>query len=522
MPTLRFDYAGCGNAMPLEDVVDDFSAWVNSTIQAIEHLKAISGVSRVLLVGVRVGAAIACLASLGRTDVLGLALIAPVLKGRAWVRELTALAGASGRPAADGFDGIESGGFAMGGELRRTLEGLDLFTLERSPAPDVLILDRDDLPGSAKWAEHLRCLGAAVERQALPGFHGMVVDPHHAEVPQAMVDAFLHWSQVRVGHVEGELSAFAVRVSQPSTACELQNAREAAVRIPLEAGQALRGVLTEPRDEKPKGVVLMLNAGAIRLVGPSRLYVRLARQWASQGHAVLRIDLAGLGDSAPPPAQAAGQVYSPHAMADVAATLRWLTQRFGPSPVQVMGLCSGAYHAFQAALTGLPVKRAIMINPLTFRWREGMSLDAGAEGALRDAADMSHRRQALRSGEPWRRLLKGEFSARHLSLALRQSLVWWLKAQSTRVTQRLGWLPAGSLAHDLQAIAKRGVPMHFVFAAAEPGLELLHAQAEVVVNQLAAKDALRVQVIQGADHTFTSLAARTELIQVLTDLLTLA
>lgn len=222
MPALRFDYAGCGNAMPLEDVVDDFSAWVSSTSQAIDHLKAISGVSHVLLVGIRVGGALACLASLGRTDVLGLTLIAPVIKGRAWVRELTAMAAASGQAIANGFDGLESGGFAMGGELRRSLERLDLFTLAKSPAPDVLILDRNDFPGSAKWAEHLRGLGATVESQALPGFQGMVVDPHHAEVPHLMLGAFLHWAKVRAESVVCELSGLASPLNQPITVFELQ------------------------------------------------------------------------------------------------------------------------------------------------------------------------------------------------------------------------------------------------------------------------------------------------------------
>ena len=47
-------------------------------------------------------------------------------------------------------------------------------------------------------------------------------------------------------------------------------------------------------------------------MGPHRLYVPLARDWAARGHHVLRYDLGGIGDSAPPPGAADNIAYPAH------------------------------------------------------------------------------------------------------------------------------------------------------------------------------------------------------------------
>src|ERR1700712_3205613 len=62
IPTLRFDYAGCGDSQG--DAFDPatLDAWIGSVHEAIDHLKASSGVHSVCLLGVRLGATLATLA----------------------------------------------------------------------------------------------------------------------------------------------------------------------------------------------------------------------------------------------------------------------------------------------------------------------------------------------------------------------------------------------------------------------------------------------------------------------------
>ena len=59
-------------------------------------------------------------------------------------------------------------------------------------------------------------------------------------------------------------------------------------------------------------------------MGANRMHVSLARRWARRGYIVLRMDLAGLGDSGKRPGRPDNDVFSPSALDDVA-----LAQPFG-------------------------------------------------------------------------------------------------------------------------------------------------------------------------------------------------
>ena len=59
------------------------------------------------------------------------------------------------------------------------------------------------------------------------------------------------------------------------------------------------------------------------------------------------------------------------------------------------------------------------------------------------------------------------------------------------------------LGADLNLIAGRGARVRFVFAAGDPGEDLLRLQGGSAVGHLRRKGALSVDVIDGPDHTFT-------------------
>src|SRR5262249_22375944 len=140
----------------------------------------------------------------------------------------------------------------------------------------------------------------------------------------------------------------------------------------------LFGVVTSPAGgviEAPTRAVLLLNSGAVTHVGPCRVYVTLARALARLGYVVLRMDISGLGESPTRPQATENLVYSPYAMQDIAAAIDYLQQTWDVGEIQAAGICSGAYHAFKAAVADMGLRRVVMINPLTFFWKEGMSLE---------------------------------------------------------------------------------------------------------------------------------------------------
>lgn len=85
--TLRFDLGGTG------DSAGDFAdarlqAWVEDTRTAIDELRDRTGVARVSLVGLRLGAALAWLAAQDRKDIDKIVLWEPVVRGASYLVEL--------------------------------------------------------------------------------------------------------------------------------------------------------------------------------------------------------------------------------------------------------------------------------------------------------------------------------------------------------------------------------------------------------------------------------------------------
>lgn len=97
------------------------------------------------------------------------------------------------------------------------------------------------------------------------------------------------------------------------------------------------GMLTLPDGTAPSVGVIVVNGGAQYRVGAHRLFVKLARHLACQGHAVLRFDLPGQGDSL---GDAVGfQQAAPHIGAAINAML---SAQPGVQYIVLLGLCDGA------------------------------------------------------------------------------------------------------------------------------------------------------------------------------------
>ena len=71
------------------------------------------------------------------------------------------------------------------------------------------------------------------------------------------------------------------------------------------------------------------------------------------------------------------------------------------------------------------------------------------------------------------------------------------------------------LGRELEDIVARGVQVTFIFAAGEPGIDLLKIQGGSALKKLG--DYCRVRIINDADHTFSRSGPRTAMERVLTD-----
>lgn len=124
--------------------------------------------------------------------------------------------------------------------------------------------------------------------------------------------------------------------------------------------QSSVGVLTEPAGAlEGTPAFLLLNAGIIHRVGPNRLNVGLARALARAGFLAVRFDLSGLGDS---DVRHDGLPYHRSRVSETVAVMDYLSSRHGAKTFVLLGLCSGADHAFRVANADKRVVGAVMID----------------------------------------------------------------------------------------------------------------------------------------------------------------
>lgn len=517
LPVVRFDYAGSGDSSGDERGKDVVHAWTGSVDAAADELKRLSGVTKIAIVGLRLGVMLGWQAALGRTDVTAFVAIAAVLSGRAFVRELKVLQAASSSVdgLASNLDILESGGFVLNATTRDAILAMDLRSPDRAPAAKLLVIDRDDLPAHDPWVANLRKLGCRVEHRRLPGYVEMMQDPHRSSIPSALLDAAAMW-------LASTASSFAVSCVNAtpllSQTARLPGLNEQAVWVEADAGR-LSGVIGLPTGVgKPSDAVLLLNAGATRRTGPSRMYVDLARLLARRGYAVLRLDISGLGDSGARAGAIENVVYSQTAIDEVACAARYMRDTLGVERCQAVGMCSGAYHAFKAAVRGVPLNAVVAINPLTFFWNEGSLLETGLK-EHQVVMEMARYRSDLLATERWLRLARGEVVASRLVSMLWKGLISATDGPRRDVARRLQWPLKDDLALEVQAVISRGTSLKFVVSDGDPGEQLLRMQGGALVRQMLREEKITMHRVANGDHTFTRLAPRTVALALISELI---
>src|SRR6185503_1733215 len=91
IPALRFDYHGTGNSAGDDFEPDRLATWIGNVAEAVASARKATGCDRVYLVGVRLGATLAALAS-RQVSVDDLVLWNPAVSGKGYVREMQAIA----------------------------------------------------------------------------------------------------------------------------------------------------------------------------------------------------------------------------------------------------------------------------------------------------------------------------------------------------------------------------------------------------------------------------------------------
>jgi dienelactone hydrolase len=479
---LRFDYEGTGDSAGSGFEPDLLERWQSSVAAAAEELRR-RGVPHPALVGVRLGAALACRAVASDADLGPLVLWAPVTSGKRYRQELRGQAAASaGGVLPDGSYNIF--GYPLPPQLLQTLKtwqplaGLDATR-------DLLLVQS---PG---W----RDVGEAAADLATSGLHPRVLegagttqllerDAEMVDVPVQLVRDITDWL-----------------IAQPASLLDLPSQAPAADRVRVIAAEAglveeqlvtvgptgLRAILSQPAGPPADDAVLFLNNGVAPAAGPGRCWVEFGRALAATGLRTLRLDFSGLGESPDTnPRATRPNPFPKTAALEVGAAVRYLRD-VGARSVTVVGLCSGAQVAIRSAAYGERVDMVYAINASLL-----YPIDIGVG--------------------PWRRkvwtLVSFPLSKRPVI-----AVMYRLPERMWTVLDRLGLFP--SPLRYLRLATDRGTQVRLTYSTGDPSRQDVQIRAGRGVDKLVTLGTVSLDELVGMDHSLFNREHRPGLLKSL-------
>ncbi len=393
-PTLRFDYPGTGNSCePASDAL--WTEWQQSIHAAGLWLRYRSGADRLVLCGFRLGATLVAECAARRSDVAGMVLLAPVMRGRSYIRQMRVEAELqNAQTEVEG--GLELQEFRLSPATVADIEQVDLRAASITPGISVLL--HSEMPSRViddcveAWTEQ----GATITTADFVGLEPLLRPTFmNHDVPIA-AERILSWLRMTLPPVA------AILPDEPvinDVALRPEGCIERPMRFGI--GGRLFGMLCQPdSDALLDRVVIIGNSSGDPHYGHARFGVELARNLAKAGIASLRMDFAGIADSLADD-DAGTHVFEVDRSADVSAAIDAL-QDLGFRRFAVQGLCSGAYHAYHAGLADARVDTLLLVNLPMFQWRHGDPI----EHLVYTTESPVHFLSNLRSPDAWVRQLR--------------------------------------------------------------------------------------------------------------------
>ena len=507
---LRFDYPGTGDSCgdgDMRDAGGHWVAWRRSVGMAADWLRTATGARRLVLCGLRFGGTLATIAAAERDDVVGLALLAPVVRGHSYMRQLFVEGQLkSGRPLVKDKD-FEYREFRFSPMALAQMGKVDLRQAKLRAGQKVSIFERSNAKPVQDCVQAWTAAGVEVSRHGWDGLDPLLRHGLSDEYSLPDFSGFLTWlrSAVPAGAVAqrgltgamGGVPALEPAMLRPPGCIE----------TPLRFGDdgRLFGVLCRPDRGATDTVVLICNAGRDPHYGAARQGVALARRLAAGGVASLRMDFAGLGDSLGPPGteKVLSHMFA-NRVPDIHAALDALEQA-GFRRFAAQGLCAGAYHAFHGALAEPRITTLLLVNIPLFTLPGGNVIDYLERRNLSPA----HYLRKLARRENWVALFQGRLGVAATLRAQYTNVVTRLRAKALGLARWLRLVPVQSFAgRALETLSKRGARTLFVFSPGEAEIEAFAREFGRTGNGLRAFNEVAVRIVPGMDHDLSKVSGR--------------
>ncbi len=516
---LRFDYPDTGDSWR-EANTDLLELWIDSIVQAATFLHD-RGSRHITLVGLRLGATLAALAQ-SRIDQAHidyvrmdrLVMLAPVVTGRLYIREMRAFARMSGAANADD---IEASGLQLCATTSRAISAIDLNRDIIGGKGPVLILDPANVTNTRAFAMTLRNRD---KRQVIEAnfddFDAFVQNAHTNIFPEHSFGEMMAWLAQTAPTDEASENTSALTLSTaalsasalPDVVLHPPGVRER----PYQFGEDARlfGMLCEPccAHDRPSAdyAVIFCNNGSNPHHGHGRFAVTCGRDMARAGISSFRFDFAGLGDSAGSPDEPRPHLFDAPRERDLAAAMS-LLERSGYRRFILMGICAGAYHAFHGALADKRVVAIYGVNLPKFRWHVGDDPDQVIAQSMHAT---SYYVGEIRRRKTWQRLLRNDIDVRAVSVALLRRLSRRIATSLVMPLALRFGSPSGTgfPRWALAALSRRGVRVHLLYGHDDPGVEELVRCFGTGGRKMSLLPGCSVEIPEDVDHAISHARGR--------------
>jgi len=378
-------------------------------------------------------------------------------------------------------------------EVAADVKKINLLSLEVAPAPQCLLLARTDRSNDTELASQLEKLGSDVTVEAFPDYDKLISNPVISRLPLEVADRLVDW----VAGLAGSRPA-QNRPDESALGGTLTGDDFVETPVSFGSGNRLSGVLCAPLGQRQGRTVMFLSSSYDRRIGWGRTTVDMARKLAREGIASLRFDIANAGDSPPNPGMPEQVLYTHGPEADVAEALDYLDALGWGRPI-VAGRCSGAFLGFHCAVKDERISGAVLVNPVTFYWAPGRSVDDAVREGNRTLEDYGSR--ALRI-ETFLRLFRGELDIRAILRNLARGVVGRVRGLARKLLRSRS--PEGRAVYSaFGELKQREVPLALVYAEKDTGREHFNFYFDQAGTGVQGFDNVSVAIVPDADHNLT-------------------
>ena len=264
---------------------------------------------------------------------------------------------------------------------------------------------------------------------------------------------------------------------------------------------SLFGMWTEPRGPRSGVAVTMVpGAGYLSSSHRNRMYVRLARALAAQGHHVLRFDYHGVGES---DGTVAGFSLDAPFTSDAEAAIRWVEAQ-GLTRHVLVGSCFGARTMLAAAASVRDLRGVVLVSPPV------RDFERGEETAIEWNASRLIRR--LTERETMRGLLDAE--RRRVYRRFAATKVRELTSNRRGAGGNVSYT-SPTFHAPLRDLVRRRVPVFLYFGTADGLWQHFERAREADLGPILhdAGDLVTVDVFEGELHNFANLASQRALVE---------